>query len=67
MSAQETRDPKPWVHMESGSRVSDPHASDLVGGFTYYPRAGYSDYPDRYVSTRFGDILARADWIRDET
>lgn len=48
------RDPKPWVHT-SGVRVADPRAEDSpIGGYTYRPRKGYDDYPDRYVSTRYG-------------
>ena len=45
-------DPLPWVHV-SGVRTSDPHALDApIGGYTFSPREGYSDYPDRFISTR---------------
>ena len=45
-------DPAPWVHV-SGVRVADPFNPDgPIGGFTYLPREGYADHPDRYVSTR---------------
>ena len=45
-------DPTPWKHT-NGERVTDPGASNaLIGGYTYLPRPGYSDYPDRYISTR---------------
>lgn len=45
-------DPAPWVHA-SGVRVAHPFGPDSpVGGFTYLPREGYADHPDRYVSTR---------------
>lgn len=46
------RDPQPWRHVD-GTRVADPYAKDApMGGYTYDPRPGYSDYPDRYISTR---------------
>lgn len=46
-------DPAPWVHVD-GARVSDLYATDSPqGGYTYRPRIGYDDYPDRYVSTRW--------------
>lgn len=45
-------DPLPWVHT-SGERAADPHAPGAPqGGYTYSPREGFSDYPDRYISTR---------------
>lgn len=51
-SALGDRDPAPWVHV-SGVRVSDPAGAGAPkGGYTYSPRAGYADYPDRYISTR---------------
>ncbi|WP_347956134.1 hypothetical protein [Gordonia aichiensis] len=45
-------DPLPWVHV-SGERTADPHAPGAPqGGYTYSPRGGFSDYPNRYISTR---------------
>ena len=45
-------DPTPWRHID-GERVADPFAPDSPrGGYTFDPREGYSDYPDRYISTR---------------
>jgi hypothetical protein len=50
VSAQ--KDPAAWVNV-SGARVADPYdPNGPGGGFTYLPREGYADYPDRYVSTR---------------
>lgn len=53
-------DPTPWRHV-SGERATDPHALGApTGGYTYDPREGFSDYPDRYLST------ARAKIEREE-
>lgn len=50
MSGQ--NDPTPWRHV-GGERVADPYATGSPqGGYTYDPRPGYSDYPDRFISTR---------------
>ncbi len=52
---RDMNDPAPWVHVD-GTRVSDPRGEGSpMGGYTYLPREGYDDYPDRYVSTRFGE------------
>lgn len=52
-------DPTPWRHA-SGERVSDPSAPNApIGGYTYLPRPGYSDYGDRYISTRSPEHAAR--------
>lgn len=54
------RDPAPWVHGRTGARVTDPQAQGTpTGGYTYLPRSGYSDYPDRYVSTRWPSVGQR--------
>lgn len=48
-------DPAPWRHVD-GSRVAHPYADGApAGGYTYAPRPGYSDYPDRYISTHSTD------------
>ena len=45
-------DPLAWVHT-SGVRVAVPWTADgPAGGYTYLPRQGYADYPDRYISPR---------------
>ncbi|WP_404851101.1 hypothetical protein [Dietzia kunjamensis] len=50
------KDPAPWVHT-SGQRVADPTGRAAPqGGYTYLPREGYADHPDRYVSTRWPGI-----------
>lgn len=44
-------DPQPWRHI-SGARVADPYEVGAPeGGYTFDPREGYDDYPERYVST----------------
>lgn len=54
-------DPAPWVHV-SGERAAHPHAPGApMGGYKYSPREGYSDYPDRYISTRSAQAPHRAD------
>ncbi|WP_122941030.1 hypothetical protein [Brachybacterium sp. EE-P12] len=57
-------DPLPWRHT-SGFRSAEPGGIDLPsGGYTYLPRPGYSDYEDRYISTRspeHASRMARAD------
>ena len=46
------KDPTPWRHV-GGARVADPHGADAPqGGYTFAPRPGYTDFPDRYISTR---------------
>lgn len=57
--AEKRPDPKPWKHVD-GERVSDPSAEGAPqGGYTYLPRRGYSDYEDRYISTRSPEHAAR--------
>lgn len=52
MSEQRANDPTPWRHID-GERVADPWAHDSPeGGYTFAPRPGYADYPERYISTR---------------
>lgn len=52
-------DPAPWVHVD-GTRVSDPGQDGAPrGGYTYRPRMGYDDYPDRYVSNRWPEPSER--------
>lgn len=49
MNEPRAEDPMPWRHVD-GARVSDPWAlNSPIGGYTYDPRPGYRDYPDRYV------------------
>lgn len=44
-------DPMPWRHVD-GERVADIYASaSPEGGYTFDPRPGFEDYPDRYIST----------------
>jgi hypothetical protein len=51
MRGREMSDPEPWRHV-SGARVAEPWAPESPsGGYTFDPRPGYADYPDRYVST----------------
>lgn len=53
------RDPLPWRHT-SGLRATEPGGDGLPsGGYTYLPRPGYSDYEDRYISTRSPEHAAR--------
>lgn len=52
MTTEIAPDPAPWRHV-SGVRVADIGAKDAPqGGYTFMPRSGYSDYPNRYISTR---------------
>lgn len=45
-------DPLPWRHA-SGARVEDPGAPGAPqGGYTFDPREGYDDHPERFISTR---------------
>lgn len=52
-------DPAPWRHVD-GTRVGDGGQDGAPqGGYTYSPRMGYDDYPDRYVSTRWPELNER--------
>jgi hypothetical protein len=44
-------DPLPWRHT-SGVRAEGPGAPGAPqGGYTFDPREGYDDFPERYIST----------------
>lgn len=63
-AAREHPDPTPWRHA-SGTRVADPFDPDGPrGGFTFDPRPGYSDYPERFISTRLDAYRAAAEAVK---